>query len=158
LNISSTKAYNVPLRAIWLQNQDLIDVRVTVSGKPSAEQVFTTPVTAHINPSTGQLLGVVVFDSKALRLGRWLRANWEEVPVEEGEPVPSGVVIYDEGALFAYFSIWPNLSGEEPEHAERRRAEVHLDEEGELRRIRLPVTMRRGEDALAVAAGYLPTR
>jgi hypothetical protein len=158
LNISSTKGYNVPLRAIWLQNQDLIDVRVTVSGKPSAEQVFTVTVTAHINPSTGQLLGVIVADSKALRLGRWLRANWEEVPVEEGEPVPSSIVIYDEGALFAYFSLWPNLSGEEPEYAERRRAEIHLDEEGDLKRIRLPVTERRSEDALAVAAGYLPTR
>lgn len=158
MNLSSIKGYNVPLRAIWLQNQDLIDVRVTVSGKPTAERIFTMPVTAHINPSTGQLLGVVVLDSKALRLGRWLRANWEEVPVEEGEPVPAGVVIYDEGALFAYFSLWPNLSGEEPEHAERRRAEVHLDEEGDLKRIRLPVTVRRGDDKLAVAAGYLPTR
>ncbi|MBX3000798.1 MAG: hypothetical protein KF893_19915 [Caldilineaceae bacterium] len=158
MNLTSTKGYSVPLRAIWLQNQDIIDVRVTVSGKPTAERILTMPVTAHINPSTGQLLGVVVLDSKALRLGRWLRANWEEVPVEEGEPVPAGVVIYDEGALFAYFSIWPNLSGEEPEHAERRRAEIHLDEEGDLKRIRLPVTVRRSEDALAVAAGYLPTR
>jgi hypothetical protein len=158
LNTSFTKGYNVPLRAIWLQNQDIIDVRVTVSGKPSADRVFTMPVTAHINPSTGQLLGVIVADSKALRLGRWLRAHWEEVPVEPDEPVPAGVVIYDEGALFAYFSLWPNLSGEEPEHAERRRAEVHVDEEGDLKRIRLPVAVRRGEDALAVAAGYLPTR
>jgi hypothetical protein len=158
LNISSTKGYNVPLRAIWLQGQDVIDVRVTVTGKPKGERILTLPVTAHVNRSTGQLLGVIVADSKTLRLGRWLRANWDEIPVEEGESVPSGVVIYDEGALFAYFSIWPNLSGEEPEHAERRRAEVHIDENGELRRIRLPVTIRRGEDALAVAAGYLPTR
>jgi hypothetical protein len=158
LNLSVAKAYNVPLRAIWLQSQDVIDVRITVSSQSSAEQILHFPVTAHLNPLNKQLLGILLPDSKTLRLGRWLRTNWEEVPLAEGDPIPAGVVVYDEGALFAYFSIWPNLGGDEPERVERRRAEVHVDAEGELRRIRLPVTIRRREDGLAVAAGYLPTR
>ncbi len=145
------------MRAIWLQTKDVIDLRITATGRPSGETIVRSAVAVHLNPSSGQLLGFLLADNKMLRLGRWLRANWQEIPFTEGDPVPSGTVVYDEGAQFAYFSIWPNLSGEEPKRVERRRGEAHIDENGDLQRIRLPVTVRR-EDGLAVAAGYLPTR
>jgi len=157
LNQSTLKAYNVPIRAIWLQTQDVIDLRVNVSGRPQKTNTVRMAVTALLNPNNRQLMGMLVADNKLLGLGRWLRANWPEVPIEVGEPVPSGVVTYDEGAQFAYFSLWPNLTGVEAERAERRRAEVTLDENGALRRIRLAVRVRR-EDGLAVAAGFLATR
>lgn len=157
MNPSTLKAYNVPMRTLWLQAQDAVELRITVSGRPQETKTVRMAVTALLNPNNRQLMGLLVADNKTLRLGRWLRAQWQEVPIAQGEPVPAGVVSYDEGAQFAYFSIWPNLTGVDPERAERRRAEVTLDENGDLRRIRLPVTIRR-QDGLAVAAGYLPTR
>ena len=158
MNRQFTKAYNVPFRALWVQSQDVIDVRMTVSSRPTGEKIFRVPATAHLHPSSDQLLGVLVADHKTLRIGRWLRQNWQEVALDPEGPIPAGTVLYDEGAPYAYFSLWPNLSGEEPKRAERRRAEVHIDENGDLKRIRLPVTIRRREDGLAIAAGYLPTR
>ncbi|MCB0115615.1 MAG: hypothetical protein R2873_18215 [Caldilineaceae bacterium] len=157
MNQFSVKAYSVPMRTIWLQSQDVIDLRVTMSGRPKELKSLRMAVTALLNPNNNQLMGLLVADNKTLRLGRWLRTQWDEVPIEEGEPVPSGVVTYDEAAQFAYFSIWPNFTGVDPDRVERRRAEVSVDENGELRRIRLAVTVRRA-DGLAVAAGYLPTR
>jgi hypothetical protein len=157
MHFVSSKAYSVPFRALWLKSQDKIELRITLSGKPKNPRIYGFPVTAHLDPMSKRLLGLLIADNKILRLGRWLREHWEEVSISPDEPIPAGTVLYDEGALYAYFSLWPNLSGEEPERAERRQAEVHVDENNELLRIRLITSIRRA-DGMAAAAGYLPTR
>ncbi len=158
MNTISTKAYSVPFRTLWLQGNDSIELRVTLSRRPHGEQTVTFPVTAHLDPDSKRLLGLMVADHKSMRLGRWIRQNWSETAHDPDEPVPSSTVVYDEAAQIAYFSIWPNLNGVEPALAERRRAEIIVDSTGDLLRIRLPVTVRRSDDGLAVAAGYLSTR
>jgi hypothetical protein len=157
MHFQSPKAYSVPFRALWLQNQDRIELRITLSGRPKKPRVYNFPVTAHLDPMSKRLLGLLLADNKILRLGRWLREHWEELDLDPDDPIPAGTVVYDEGAQYAYFSLWPNLSGETPERAERRHAEVHVDDNGELTRIRLVTSIRRA-DGLAAAAGYLPTR
>lgn len=153
-----TNAYHVPYRVIWLQAKDAVELRVTLSSRPREEHVHTHPVQIFLDTSSGRILGIGVADNKSLRLGLWLRQQWEETPLAPDEPIPFGTVAYDQGDGFAYFSVWPDLNESDIERVERRRGQIVLNEAGELLRIRFDVTLRHREDGLAGAVGYLANR
>lgn len=156
MNESHSIVYTLPFRAVWLRTQDLIEVRFARSS-PSDERI---KVEVDAIVENYRLLGVQVADNKRLGLGRWLRADYTGSPHQPGEPVPSGAAVYDEAAQVAYFSLWPRLSAGEGEAVFLpRKAEIDLDGEGNLTRIRMWVLgRRRREDQLAAAAGFLPER
>ncbi len=156
MNETHSIAYTVPFRAIWLQKQDLIEVRFRPAN-PSDERI-KLEVDAIVE--NYRLLGVQIVDNKRLGLGRWLRQNYTGTPHPMGEPVGAGEAVYDEAAQVIYFSIWPRLSAGAGEAVYlSRKAEIDLDGEGNPTRIRMRVLgRRRKEDELTAAAGFLPER
>lgn len=152
----SFKFYSFPFRTLWLRSKDAIDLRMT--GKtPAGDTWTTTDVIAHI--ADFRLVGVSVQDHKKLGLGRWLRAEGEEVDFQPDEPLPSQTVRYDEAGRIAYFSVWPLLSAQSDVQTITRPGKIYYLADGSLARIRLPVTDRRGRaGALGAAAGLLATR
>jgi hypothetical protein len=153
---TNVRAYNVPFRAIWLRQKDVIDLRIAGS-TPSADNWTTAETVAHI--AAYRLVGVSMRDHKRLGLGRWLRATGEEIPYEADEPLPAGTVRYDEAGQIAYFSIWPLLTGDATKHEYEREAKVYLLGNGAVARIRFPVMNKRGRTGvLGTAAALLATR
>lgn len=154
---ASVVAYALAYRALWLRSQDVIEIRARHRAKV-VEPPQALEVTAHI--ANFRLLGVSLADNKRLGLGRWLRRQAEVVEQAPADPVPAGVVVYDEAARVAYFSLWPRLDPDR--HAEnrlQRPGQVYVDGDGALARIRFPVTgRRRQEDELGAAAGFLAER
>lgn len=156
MNDTHTLSYTVPFRAIWLQQQDLIEIRFRPAS-PSDERI-KLEVDAIVE--NYRLLGVQVVDNKRLGMGRWLRKNYEGKPHTLGDPTPSGEAVYDEAAQVVFFSLWPRLSQGESEAVYLpRKAEIDLDGAGNPTRIRMRVLgRRRKEDELTAAAGFLPER
>jgi len=156
LNETHSLTYTVPFRAIWLQKQDVIEIRFRPAS-PSDERV-KLEVDAIVE--NYRLLGVQIPDNKRLGFGRWLRQHYTGISHKMGEPVGSGEAVYDEAAQMVYFSLWPRLSAGEGETVYlRRKAEIDLDGEGNPTRIRMRVLgRRRKEDELTAAAGFLPER
>jgi hypothetical protein len=153
------KAYLVPIRAIWLQTPDVIELRFAGNRRPDLQGLTDRhEVLVHLDPGQ-RMLGVSLDDHKRLGLGRWLRQNWEETDHTPGEPVPADTVVYDEAAQVAYFSIWPYLGDPELIRTAVRRADLFFDANHQIQAIRVPVrTRRRREGDLSGATGYLPTR
>jgi hypothetical protein len=158
MDTEALKAYKVPLHTLWLQRSDVIEIRIT-AGRPGAtNRTIREPVVIQLDQGS-RLLGVTMADTKTIKLGRWLRQNWDEFSIAPDEPIPPSTVTYDEAGQVAYFSVWPNLGEASDIQEVRRRAEVVLAEAEGLIKIRIPVKVRRRpEDALSAAAGYLPTR
>ena len=153
---TSVRAYNVPFRAIWLRQKDVIDLRIAGS-TPSADNWTTAETVAHI--AAYRLVGVSMRDHKRLGLGRWLRATGEEIPYEADEPLPAGTVRYDEAGQIAYFSIWPLLSDDAERHDYERESKVYLLPSGGIARIRFPVMNKHNRaGVLGPAAALLATR
>lgn len=156
MNNTHSFSYTVPFRAVWLQKQDLIEIRFRPPS-PADERV---KIEVDAIVENYRLLGVQVVDNKRLGFGRWLRANYTGAPHRAGDPTPSGEAVYDEAAQVVYFSLWPRLSAGEGEAVFLpRKAEIDLDGEGNPTRIRVRVLgRRRKEDELTAAAGFLPER
>jgi hypothetical protein len=156
LNETHSVAYTVPFRAIWLKQQDLIEIRFRPAS-PSDERL-KLEVDAIVE--NYRLLGVQVSDNKRLGIGRWLRQNYTGKPHAASDIAPSGEAVYNEAAQVVFFSLWPRLStGEGDSIYLPRKAEIDLDGEGNPTRIRLRVLGgRRKEDELTAAAGFLPER
>jgi len=156
LNETHSVSYTVPFRAIWLKQQDLIEIRFRPAS-PSDERV-NLEVDAIVE--NYRLLGVQIVDNKRLGLGRWLRQKYTGTPCTPGESTPSGEAVYNEAAQVVYFSLWPRLSAGAGEAVYlTRKAEIDLDGEGNPTRIRMRVLgRRRKEDELTAAAGFLPER
>lgn len=156
MNDTHSTAYPVPFRAVWLRNRDQIEIRFRPAS-PRDERI-TLEIDAIVE--NFRLLGVQIPDNKRMGIGRWLRNNYTGSPHTEGEATGSGEVVYNDAAQMAYFSLWPRLSqGEGEAEFLRRKAEIDLDGEGNLTRIRFHVLgRRRREDELAAAAGFLPER
>jgi hypothetical protein len=149
-------SYTVPFRAIWLQQQDLIEIRFRPAS-PTDERV-KLDVDAIVE--NYRLLGVQIIDNKRLGIGRWLRQNYTGKPHAAGETAPSGEAVYNEAAQVVYFSLWPKLSAGKGDAVYLlRKAEIDLDGAGNPTRIRMRVLgRRRKEDELTAAAGFLPER
>ena len=156
MNETHSLAYTVPFRAIWLQQQDLIEIRFRPAS-PSDERI-KLEVDAIVE--NYRLLGVQIVDNKRLGIGRWLRQNYAGKPHAADEIAPSGEAVYNEAAQVVYFSLWPRLSaGEGNAVYLPRKAEIDLDGMGNPTRIRMRVLgRRRKEDELTAAAGFLPER
>ena len=156
MNETHTIAYTAPFRAVWLRRQDLIEVRFRPAS-PADERV-KLEIDAIV--ANFRLLGVQVPDNKRLGIGRWLRRNYAGAPHTAGDPTPPGEIVYDSAAQMAYFSLWPRLGTDESESTLLpRKAEIDLDSDGNLTRIRIHVLgRRRREDELAAAVGFLPER
>ncbi len=152
----SAKAYSIPFRALWLRRKDMIDLRI--SGKtPDADNWTTAEIVAHI--AAYRLVGVSVQDHKKLGLGRWLRAVGKEIAFNAREPLPSGIVRYDEAGQIAYFSIWPLLSNDAETYNYERQSKVYFLQNGSIARLCFPVMNKRGRaGVLGAAAGLLATR
>jgi hypothetical protein len=153
---ANVRAYQIPFRTVWLRRKDVIDLRI--SGRTLEVDNWTTAdLVAHI--VAYRLIGVSMQDHKRLGLGRWLRATGQEISFEEGEPLPSGTVCYDEAGQIAYFSVWPLLSDDVDQHNYERKGKVFLLRDGGVARIRFPVLNKRGRaGVLGTAAGLLATR
>jgi hypothetical protein len=153
---ANVRAYQIPFRTVWLRRKDVIDLRI--SGRtPEVDNWTTADLVAHI--VAYRLIGVSMQDHKRLGLGRWLRATGQEISFEEGEPLPSGTVCYDEAGQIAYFSVWPLLSDDVEIHNYERKGKVYLLREGGVARIRFPVLNHRGRPGvLGPAAALLATR
>ena len=156
MNKTHSVAYSVSFRAIWLQQQDLIEIRFRPAS-PSDERIKLEVDTIVEN---FRLLGVQIIDNKRLGIGRWLRQNYTGKPHAQGEATPSGEAVYNEAAQVVYFSLWPRLStGAGDAVYLPRKAEIDLDGAGNPTRIRMRVLgRRRKEDELTAAAGFLPER
>ena len=156
MNETHSVAFTVPFRAIWLQQQDLIEIRFRPAS-PADERV-KLEVDAIVE--NYRLLGVQIVDNKRLGIGRWLRQNYAGKPHTAGDPTGSGEAVYDDAAQVVYFSLWPKLStGEGSAVYLPRKAEIDLDGAGNPTRIRMRVLgRRRKEDELTAAAGFLPER
>lgn len=156
MNDTHSLTYTVPFRAIWLQQQDLIEIRFRPASP--ADERIKLDVDAIVG--NYRLLGVQIIDNKRLGIGRWLRQNYTGTPHPQGDPSPSGEAVYNEAAQVVYFSLWPRLSAGEGEATLlRRKAEIDLDGAGNPTRIRMRVLgRRRKEDELTAAAGFLPER
>ncbi len=156
MNETHSTSYTVPFRAVWLQQQDLIEVRFRPAS-PADERV---PLEVDAIVENFRLLGVQIVDNKRLGIGRWLRHNYSGTPHTAGDPVGSGEAVYDDAAQVVYFSLWPRLSaGAGAAIYLRRKAEIDLDGAGNPTRIRMRVLgRRRKEDELTAAAAFLPER
>jgi hypothetical protein len=153
---TGAKAYNIRFRALWLRSKDAIDLRIYAK-RPVEDNWTSAETVAHV--AAYRLVGVSVQDHKRLGLGRWLREVGKEVPFNEDEPMPSGIVRYDEAGQIAYFSIWPLLSEDAESFNYERTSKIFLLPEGGIARIRVPVKNRRGRAGpLGAAAGRLATR
>ncbi|MCL4833137.1 MAG: hypothetical protein KJZ86_11890 [Caldilineaceae bacterium] len=154
MNDTHSLTYTVPFRAIWLQQQDLIEIRFRPASP--ADERIKLDVDAIVG--NYRLLGVQIVDNKRLGIGRWLRQNYTGTPHPQGDPSPSGEAVYNEAAQVVYFSLWPRLSAGEAVYLSRK-AEIDLDGAGNPTRIRMRVLgRRRKEDELTAAAGFLPER
>jgi hypothetical protein len=153
---ANVRTFDIHFRTVWLRRKDVIDLRMT--GRTPEEDNWTTAdIVAHI--AAFRLVGVSMQDHKRLGLGRWLRATGKEVPFEEGQPLPSGTVCYDEAGQIAYFSVWPLLSEDVEKHNYERKGKVYLLQGGGVARIRFPVLNHRGRaGVLGTAAAQLATR
>lgn len=152
----SVRAFDLPFRAVWVRRKDMIDLRVSRSARET-DNWTNADLVAHV--SAFRLVGVSVQDHKRLSLGRWLRANGNEIPFIADEPMPSGTVAYDEAGQIAYFSIWPQLSEDPDARHYERRGKVYLMPNGGVARIRFPVLNKRGRaGVLGTAAALLATR
>ena len=152
----NVRAFDLPFRAVWVRRKDMIDLRVS-RGTQGTDIWTNADLVAHI--SAFRLVGVSVQDHKRLGLGRWLRANGNEIPFKADEPMPSGTVAYDEAGHIAYFSIWPQLSEDADARHYERRGKIYLLRNGGVARIRFPVLNKRGRaGVLGTAAALLATR
>ena len=152
----NVRAFDLPFRTVWVRRKDMIDLRVSKSA-PETDNWTNADIVAHI--SAFRLVGVSVKDHKRLGLGRWLRANGNEIPFIADEPMPSGTVAYDEAGQIAYFSVWPQLSEEADARHYERRGKIYLKRNGGIARIRFPVLNKRGRaGVLGTAAALLGTR
>lgn len=152
----SIRAFDLPFRTVWVRRKDMIDLRVSRSTSET-ENWTSADLVAHI--SALRLVGVSVQDHKRLGLGRWLRANGNEIPFVADEPMPSGTVAYDEAGQIGYFSVWPQLSEDADTRHYERRGKVYLMPNGGVARIRFPVLNKRGRaGVLGTAAALLATR
>lgn len=156
MNDTHILSYTVPFRAIWLKQQDLIEIRFRPASP--ADERIKLEVDAIVE--NYRLLGVQIIDNKRLGMGRWLRQNYTGKPHSQGEATPSGEAVYDEAAQVVFFSLWPRLSAGEGDAVYlSRKAEIDLDGAGNPTRIRMRVLgRRRKEDELTAAAGFLPER
>ena len=152
----NVRAFDLPFRTVWVRRKDSIDLRVA-QGTPDTDNWTNADLVAHI--SAFRLVGVSVQDHKRLGLGRWLRANGNEIPFMGDEPMPSGTVAYDEAAQIAYFSVWPQLSEDADARHYERVGKIYLMRNGGVARIRFPVLNKRGRaGVLGTAAALLATR
>ena len=152
----SVRAFDLPFRTVWVRRKDMIDLRVSRSTRET-ENWTNADLVAHV--SDFRLVGVSVQDHKRLGLGRWLRAQGNEIPFLADEPMPSGTVAYDEAGQIAYFSIWPQLSEDADARNYERRGKIYLMPNGGVARIRFPVLNKRGRaGVLGTAAALLATR
>lgn len=153
---TNVRAYGLPFRTVWLRRKDMIDLRFSGT-RPDADSWTTADIVAHL--SDYRLIGVSIQDHKRLGLGRWLRVSGEEVSFRADEPLPSETVRYDEGAQIAYFSIWPQFSGDTVRRDYEREGKIFLGRTGGIARIRFPVLNNRGRTGvLGTAAALLATR
>jgi len=152
----SVRAFDLPFRTVWVRRKDMIDLRVSRSTRET-ENWTNADLVAHV--SDFRLVGVSVQDHKRLGLGRWLRAQGNEIPFLANEPMPSGTVAYDEAGQIAYFSIWPQLSEDAYARNYERSGKKYLMPNGGVARIRFPVLNKRGgAGVLGTAAALLATR
>ncbi|MBP7963360.1 MAG: hypothetical protein KA003_15365 [Caldilineaceae bacterium] len=162
------RAYKVPMRALWLSNADLIELRILTTCKADPERNVRHWINVHLGDQH-ELLGVSVIDNRLLHLGQWLRQTWDEVPLDDDGPVFNRVA-YDEGGQIAYFGLVGKLPDEVIQaeggpagatigNVVQRRADLRFSAEGLLCSIRIPVESRRRKDGdLSVTVGYLPQR
>ena len=152
----TVRAFDLPFRTVWVRRKDMIDLRVSRSS-PETDSWTNADIVAHVGDF--RLLGISVKDHKRLGLGRWLRANGDEIPFIADEPMPSGTVAYDEAGQIAYFSIWPQLSEDADARHYERSGKIYLKRNGGIARIRFPVLNKRGRaGVLGTAAALLATR
>ena len=152
----NVRAFDLPFRTVWVRRKDMIDLRVSTSTLDTDNWTYAD-LMAHI--SAFRLVGVSVQDHKRLGLGRWLRANGNEIPFMADEPMPSSTVAYDEAGQIAYFSVWPQLSEDADARHYERRGKIYLMPDGGVARIRFPVLNKRGRaGVLGTAAALLATR
>ena len=152
----NVRAFDLPFRTVWVRRKDMIDLRVSRSA-PETDRWTNADIVAHV--SAFRLVGVSVKDHKRLGLGRWLRANGNEIPYMADEPMPSGTVAYDEAGQIAYFSVWPQLSEDADARHYERRGKIYLKRNGGIARLRFPVLNKRGRaGVLGTAAALLATR
>jgi len=155
-NRTSVRAFELPFQTVWVRRKDMIDLRIARRA-PETDNWTNADLVAHI--SAYRLIGVSIQDHKRLGLGRWLRAACDEVSFRTDEPLPSGMVRYDEAGQIAYFSIWPQLSEDADAHHYERRGKIYLMQDGGIARIRFPVLNKRGRaGVLGAAAALLATR
>lgn len=163
------KAYKVPMRALWLTQRDEIEIRVLTGCRPDPEKSVRHWINIHLGDRL-ELLGISVIDSRNLRLGQWLRQNWEEIPAD-GSGDDGGLtlnqVAYDEAGQIAYFGLVGGIpeevhdpaAGAEVGNVVQRRSEIRFAGDGTLCSIRIPVVTRRRQDGdLSATVGYLPQR
>ncbi len=162
------KAYKVPMRAVWLTQNDEIDVRVLTACKPDKDRILRHWVNIHLGDRQ-ELLGISLIDNRLLRIGQWLRQTWDEIPLAN-DGVTMNQVAYDEAGQIAYFGLVGGLpeevmqpagsaAGVSAGNVVQRRAEIRLSAEGTLCSIRIPVDTRRRQDGdLSATVGYLPQR
>jgi len=162
------RAYKVPMRALWLTQRDEIEMRILTGCKPDRNKSVRHWINVHLGDRL-ELLGISIIDSRELRLGLWLRQNWDEIPLEE-DSVAMNQVAYDEAGQIAYFGLVGGLPEEVREPAGgaagvtvgnvvQRRAEIRFAADDTLCSIRIPVESRRRQDGdLSATVGYLPQR
>ncbi len=164
------RAYKVPMRAIWLTNADMIELRILTTCKADPERNVRHWVNVHLGDQQ-ELLGISIIDNRLLHLGQWLRQTWDEVPLVDDEGPVFNRVAYDEGGQIAYFGLVGKLPDEVIQaegggaagvtigNVVQRRADLRFSAEGLLCSIRIPVESRRRKDGdLSVTVGYLPQR
>jgi len=152
------------MRALWLANADLIELRILTTCKSDPERTVRHWINIHLGDRQ-ELLGVSMIDNRLLLLGKWLRESWDEVSLEADGLVLNRVA-YDEGGQIAYFGLvggLPNAVNTDGETSSgsvvQRRADVRFSAEGLLCSIRIPVESRRRRDGdLSATVGYLPQR
>ena len=162
------RAYKVPMRALWLANADLIELRILTTCKSDPARTVRHWINIHLGDQQ-ELLGISAIDNRLLHIGQWLRQNWDEVPLDDDGPVFNRVA-YDEGGQIAYFGLVGKLPDEVIQaeggaagvtigNVVQRRADLRFSTEGMLCSIRIPVESRRRQDGdLSVTVGYLPQR
>ena len=137
---------------VYDENKDFIWIRFAQPRRGEKTQETPTDVVCEVNRA-GELVRVIVMDHKRLHLGTLL-SNF--TATEPPRILSWGYVAYDEAARIATFYLAESPEGMEVEHVQRR-ATCHLDAQGRLVGMVIPIPGRGDETPLRMAAGTLPT-
>ncbi len=146
------RAYFRKSAAIYQRDKDQIYVQFDRPRRNEPLQQVTADAVCEISPA-GELVRVLIWDHKRLRLGKLL-AHFTEVPVPQS--LLWGYITYDLAARVASFYL-ASVPDEAALRQVRRRAICEIDAQERLTRIVIPV--RGGPDVatLRTAANQLPS-